>query len=61
MMPPAPLTSNEQRLTLCLQALMAELADLLDSDQFNRIESMVLRAGVPYPPLGIDPRTQLPL
>lgn len=47
-------------LTLCLQAVMAELADLLDSDKFNRIEAMVLRAGVPYPPLGTDPRTQLP-
>ncbi len=48
-----------ERLTLCLQAVMADLADLLDADQFNNIEARVLAAGVPYPPLGTDPRTTL--
>ena len=44
-----------ERLTLCLQAIMADLADLLDADQFNNIEARVMAAGVPYPPLGTDP------
>ena len=44
------------RLTRCLQAVMADLVDLLDADQFNNIEARVLSAGVPYPPLGTDPR-----
>ena len=47
------------RLNRCLQAVMADLADLLDADQFNNIEARVLAAGVPYPPLRTDPRLTL--
>lgn len=42
--------------TRCVQRLMAELGDLLDADQFNRLESIVQSYGVPYPALGDDPR-----
>lgn len=52
----SPPTEAIARLTQCLQAIMADLADLLDADQFNNIEARVLAAGVPYPPLGTDPR-----
>jgi len=44
------------RLTQCLQALMRDLAYLLDADQFNNIEARVMGAGVPYPPIGTIPR-----
>lgn len=39
------------RLRRAVQKVMARLADLLDEDHFNNIESIVLNAGVPYPPL----------
>ena len=32
-----------------VQRIMARLADLLESDNFNNIEAMVVEAGVPYP------------
>ncbi len=54
-----PTTEAVDRLTLCLQAIMADLADLLDADQFNNIEARVMATGVPYPPLGTDPRAAL--
>lgn len=38
------------RLHTACQTVMARLADLLDSDQFNNIEAIMLAAGVPYPP-----------
>jgi hypothetical protein len=43
--------SNRQN--VALQKVMARLADLLDSDQFNNIEAIVLEAGVPYPETAI--------
>jgi hypothetical protein len=40
-----------ERLRAALQQVMARLADLLESDQFNNIEALVLNAGVDYPEL----------
>ena len=50
------LRADAERLTSCLQLIMADLTALLDADHFNNIESRVLDAGVSYPPIGTDPR-----
>ena len=45
------LEAEVERLRAALQQVMARLADLLESDQFNNIEALVLNAGVDYPEL----------
>jgi predicted nuclease with TOPRIM domain len=43
--------ADNERLRAVYEEIMARLADLLESDQFNNIEALVLNAGVDYPEL----------